>query len=88
MPKLAADALGYFRARAGGAPVDEPKKLRYRLLSSACMMGSADDMPKEAGAALDVLADKIVTIMDELLKERERLWRLAREAGDIAVAPD
>jgi hypothetical protein len=52
------------------------------------MMGSTDDMPKEAGAALDVLADKIVTMMDELLKERERLSRLAREAGDIAVPQD
>jgi hypothetical protein len=152
MPKLAAHAIGYFRARAGGAPEDETEEAKVQafivhcgqsldwlfsgdptgiickaaghspqsaslakpsgarekaqkissglsdletpffevrhLAYAARMMGSAGDMPKEAGAALDVLADKIVTMMDELLKERERLWRLAREAGDTAPPQD
>jgi hypothetical protein len=38
---------------------------------------------KEAGEAIDVLAGKIVTMMDDLLSERERLWKLAGGAAKI-----
>jgi hypothetical protein len=47
---------------------------------------SAEDMPKEPGAALDALADLIVGKMDDLIEERERLWRLAHESNQGAMA--
>jgi hypothetical protein len=43
------------------------------------MMGSSDEMPKEEGAALDTVADRI--IMDELIAERDRIWVLSRKAA-------
>jgi hypothetical protein len=51
------------------------------LAMAARMMGSADSMPKEPGAALDALADTMVTKLDALSEERGRLWKLARKAG-------
>ena len=51
------------------------------LALAARMMGSSDDMPREPGLALDAVADKIVTMMDELTEERTRLWRLSRDVA-------
>jgi hypothetical protein len=59
------------------SPLVEVRNLAY----AARMLGSADDMPRDPGAALDTLADQIVTKMDELIEERERLWQLA-EGGE------
>jgi hypothetical protein len=54
---------------------------------AARMMGSCDDMPKEAGAALDTIADHIATMLAELDEERERLWRLSRALAGSAASP-
>jgi hypothetical protein len=51
------------------------------LALAARMMGSSDEMPKEEGAALDTVADRIITIMDELIAERDRIWVLSRKAA-------
>ena len=45
------------------------------------MMRSSDEMPKEEGAALDTVADRIITIMEELIAERDRIWVLSRKAA-------
>jgi hypothetical protein len=46
------------------------------LAYAARMLGSADEMPREPGGALDAIADLIVGTMDELNSERHRLWLL------------
>ena len=51
------------------------------LALAARMMGSSDDMPKEAGLALDAVADRMIDMMDELSEERHRLWKLSREVA-------
>jgi hypothetical protein len=67
------------------AELETPYLQVRNLAMAARMMGSADDMPKEPGAALDALADTIVTMLDELCEERDRLWRLTRET--LKAAP-
>lgn len=59
----------------------ESPVLRLRNLAyPARMLASSDDMPKEAGAALDSLADTLVNELDAVSEERYRLWSLSREA--------
>jgi hypothetical protein len=71
-----------------GLAVMETPFLQVRNLAMAArMMGSCDDMPKAAGAALDALADHIVTMLNELGEERERLWRLSRALAGSAASP-
>jgi hypothetical protein len=53
------------------------------------MLASSDEMPKEPGAALDSIADRLVNDLDYLITERERLWHLSEEVlhppGSIKV---
>jgi hypothetical protein len=48
------------------------------LAMAARMMGSADEMPKDAGAALDAVADLIFMKLVEIMDERERILELAK----------
>jgi hypothetical protein len=53
---------------------------------AALMLASSDEMQKEPGAALHSVASLIVTKLDALNEERERLWHLARtEVREIAA---
>jgi hypothetical protein len=63
-----------------------PRRIAPRICSDLIFDRSAEDMPKEPGAALDALADLIVGKMDDLIEERERLWRLAHESNQGAMA--
>jgi hypothetical protein len=55
-------------------------------LAMACrMLASSDDMPKEAGRALDSVADMLVEKLEALETERERIWRLARVVSGAAA---
>jgi hypothetical protein len=65
----------------GLSEMESPLLAVRNLAMAARMMGSADDIPKEPGAALDALADTIVAKLDALSEERCRLWKLARKAG-------
>jgi acetate kinase len=47
------------------------------LAKAARMMASADEMPKDAGAALDAVTDLICEKIAALMAERERLCKLA-----------
>ncbi len=47
------------------------------LAMAARMMASADEMPKDAGAALDAVADLIFMKLVEIIDERERILELA-----------
>lgn len=67
------------QVKDGLSEMESPLINVRNLAYAARMMGSADDMPREPGAALDALADEIVTKMDELIEERGRLWQLAGE---------
>src|SRR5258705_13220864 len=60
---------------SGLSDMETPFLQVRNLALAARMMGSSDAMTKEEGAALDTLADTIVTMLDELKEERERLWR-------------
>ena len=53
--------------------MESPLRNVRGLAYAARMLGSADDMPKEPGEALNALAELIVDKMDELIEERERL---------------
>jgi hypothetical protein len=55
------------------------------LALAARIMASGDEMPKDAGLALKALANLIFKKMVVLVKERERLWRLASDAAKPAA---
>jgi hypothetical protein len=55
------------------------------LAMAARMMASAAEMPKDAGAALDAVADLIFEKMIVLIGERERLCKLASAAAKAAA---
>jgi hypothetical protein len=55
------------------------------LAVAARMLGSSDDMPKGAGAALDSVADMLVEKLEALEETRGRIWKLARAATDAAA---
>jgi hypothetical protein len=67
--------------QGGLSDLETPLCQVRHLALAARMMGTSDAMPKEEGAALDTVADKIVSMVDELKEERERLWRLSREVA-------
>ena len=67
------------QVKDGLSEMETPLVNVRNLAHAARMLGSSDDMPGDEGAALDALADEIVAKMDELIGERERLWRLAGE---------
>ena len=54
------------------------------LAMAARMMASADEMPKDAGAALDAVADMLFEKLIVLAEERDRLWKLACKATEGA----
>jgi hypothetical protein len=54
------------------------------LAVAARMLGSSNDMPKGAGAALDTVADMLVAKLEAVQETRERVWRLARAATGAA----
>lgn len=54
------------------------------LAMAARMMAAAAELPKDAGAALDAVADLIFEKMIILIGERERLCKLARAADRAA----
>jgi hypothetical protein len=65
----------------------ESPLLEVRNLAVAVrMMGSADDMPKEHGAALDSVADMLREKLEALDKTRGHIWRLALKAEEALAA--
>lgn len=72
-----ADARPTLNDVGNGLAEMESAFYRVRHLAyAALMLGSADEMPEEAGGALDAIAGLIVGTMDDLNEERHRLWLL------------
>jgi hypothetical protein len=64
---------------ASGLSDMETPLLEARSLALAVrMMAAANELPKDAGAALDAVADIIFGKLIDLSEERTRLWKLAR----------
>jgi hypothetical protein len=61
--------------------LEEPLYEARNLAMAARMMASADEMPKDAGAALDAVADLIFMKLVEIMDERERILELARSCA-------
>lgn len=68
------------RKIADGLSDMETPLLETRSLAMAVrMMAAASELPKDAGAALDAVADIIFDKLNDLSEERGRLWKLARQ---------
>jgi len=64
---------------ASGLSEMETPLLEARNLALAVrMMASANELPKDAGAALVAVADIIFGKLIDLSEDRTRLWKLAR----------
>jgi hypothetical protein len=62
---------------ADGLSEMETPLLQARSLAMAVrMMAATHELPKDAGAALDAVADLMFERLISLCEERERLWRL------------
>lgn len=61
--------------------IEEPLYEARNFAMAAYMMASADEMPKDAGAALDAVADRIFMKVVEIIDERERILELARSCA-------
>jgi hypothetical protein len=62
--------------------LEEPLLQARNLAMAARMMSSADEMPKDAGAALDAVADMILTKLGEIMDEWKRILDLARSTEE------
>jgi hypothetical protein len=62
----------------GLSEMETPLLEARNLAMAARMMAAADEMPKDAGAALDTVADLLFEKLIVLAEERDRLWQLAR----------
>jgi hypothetical protein len=66
---------------AEGLSEMETPLLQVRSLAMAVrMMAAAPELSKDAGTALDAVADLMFERLIELCEDRIRLWKLAREA--------
>ena len=75
-----------FKEVADGLIGMETPLLEARNLAMAVrMMAAADELPKDAGLALDAVADLIFDKLIDLCEERSRLWKLARKASEGAA---
>jgi hypothetical protein len=75
-----------FKEVADGLSRMETPLLEARNLAMAVrMMAAAEELPKDAGLALDAVADLIFDKLIDLCEERARLWKLARKASEGAV---
>jgi hypothetical protein len=71
---------------ADGLSKMEPRFYEVRNLAMAArMMASADEMPRDAGAALDAVADLLYEKIAALIAERERLCKLAFAAAKASA---
>ena len=58
--------------------MEEPLLQARNLAMAARMMGSADEMPKDGGAALDTVADLLFMKLVEIMEQREQILELLR----------
>jgi hypothetical protein len=65
---------------SGLSDMENPLCVARNLAYAALMMASSDQMPEREGAALDALADTLVSNLNTLIDERKKLWLLARSA--------
>jgi hypothetical protein len=73
-----------FKQVADGLSEMETPLLEARSLAMAVrMMAAASELPKDAGAALDMVADIIFDKLNGLSEERARLWKLARQMEEV-----
>jgi hypothetical protein len=73
-------AIKFEEVAAGLGEMETPFYEVRNLAMAARMMASANEMPNDAGAALDTIADLIFEKMIVLIEERRRLERLTRNA--------
>jgi hypothetical protein len=74
---------------AEGLSEMEGPLLRVRSLAMAVrMMSAAHELPRDAGNALDAIADVIFERLIDLCEDRTRLWKLAREAAEATKTAD
>jgi len=57
-----------------GSALEEPMHQARNLAMAARMIGSASEMPKDAGAALDAVADLIFMKLVEIMDEKVRIF--------------
>jgi hypothetical protein len=63
---------------ADGLREMETPLLQVRSLARAVlMMASSDDLPRDAGTALDAVAYALFERLTSLCEDRDRLWKLA-----------
>jgi hypothetical protein len=65
--------------RAGLTEMESPLLESRNLAMAVRMMAGSGDLPKDAGTALEVVADLIFEKLIEACGERDRLWKLAGE---------
>jgi hypothetical protein len=73
------------KIKNGLSEMETPLLEARHLAMAVRMMAAADELPKDAGLALDTVADLIFDKLIGLSEERTRLWRLACKTTEGAV---
>jgi hypothetical protein len=69
----------------GLSEMETPLLEARNLAMAVRMMAAAAELPKNAGLALDTVADLMFDKLIDLSEERTRLWKLACKATEGAV---
>ena len=68
--------------RAGLSEMETPLLEARNLAMAVRMMAGSGDLPKDAGTALEVVADLIFEKLIGACDERARLWKLAGKTAE------